>query len=303
MSTSQPLHPSVMIAETGPTTRAAVMYVLALLFLAMLAVILPHGGVSEEFSELTLDVVWLPGLFLVLWIVIVVDGLAGLITAPDKWKAPLLRLLLTVLIPPFRMTICTAIPNHLVWLPRYGWQATGQGLYKQLELRLALPMLLITLLILPVIGAEVFLDAQVARSALLALTIHLVTAIIWFAFAYEFIVLVSVAEKKLDYCKQHWINIVIILLPLVAFLRTLQLFRFLRLAKAGKLVRAYRLRGVFARALRLALVFNLVERLLQRNSNLYIKYLEDKIAQTEEELDLLREKLREAQAKITKLDR
>ena len=57
------------------------------------------------------------------------------------------------------------------------------------------------------------------------------------------IVMVSLAPKKLDYCKRHWINLVIIVLPLVAFLRTLQLFNFLRIAKASKLAKVYRLRG------------------------------------------------------------
>jgi voltage-gated potassium channel len=121
--------------------------------------------------------------------------------------------------------------------------------------------------------------------------LHGVTAMVWFAFTYEFLLMVSVAEHKIDFCKAHWINLVIILLPLVAFLRTLRLFRFLRAAKAGKLMRAYRLRGVTTRAIRLALVFNLMERLMQRSPEKYRLHLEEQIREKEEELAQLKLKL------------
>ena len=275
------------------------MFSVALLFLLMLAVVLPHGGVSEIFSDLALYLPWLPWAFLVFWLLIIGEGLLGLITAPDKFKAPLLRWLLTVLIPPFRMTISAATPNHAIWLPRSEWQANDQVLYNRLERQFALPMLFITLLILPVIGAEIFFNQRLVSSPGLSLLVHLVTALIWFAFALEFIVMVSVAERKVDYCKQNWINIVIILLPLVAFLRTLQLFRFLRLTKAGKLLRAYRLRGVFARAMRLALMLNLIERVMQRRPDAYIRHLEQKVQDKQEELDELQAKLAEAREKFS----
>jgi len=118
------------------------------------------------------------------------------------------------------------------------------------------------------------------------------TALIWFSFALEFILLVSLAEKKLAFCKRHWINIVIILLPLLAFLRSLQLFRFLRMAKAGKLMRAYRLKGLATRMAKLATIFNLIDRLLSRSPEKYQAHLRDKIAEKEEELAELNSKLK-----------
>ena len=121
--------------------------------------------------------------------------------------------------------------------------------------------------------------------------IWFVTALIWLSFALEFILLVSLAEKKIEFCKKHWINLVIILLPLLAFLRSLQLFRFLRMAKAGRLMRIYRLRGLVTRVAKLAMVFNLIERLLSRNPDKYGAHLREKIADREEELADLHEKL------------
>ena len=280
------------------TARAAIMFTLALCWLLALASLLPHGGISEDISQLVLANPWLFWFLVIGWFVIIAEGLWGFLESPDKIKNSLLRLLLVILIPPFRLAIAPAIPNRSIWLPRYGWQRTGQALMDITDARLALPMLLITLLILPVIGGEFAFSEQIEASPALALLQHFVTATIWFAFAFEFILMVSIAERKLDYCKKHWINIVIILLPLIAFLRTLQLFRFLRVAKAGKLLRAYRLRGVMARALRLALVFNLLERIMARRPEKYLAHLQEKIQEKETELGELRDKLAQLQAKM-----
>ena len=144
------------------------------------------------------------------------------------------------------------------------------------------------------VGAEGFTGIHRAESCaptLLETSLYLVTSFIWFAFAAEFVLLVSLAEKKMDFCKRHWINIVIILLPLLAFLRSFQVFRFLRLMQSGKLVRAYRLRGLVTRTVQLAMVFNLGERFQSRKPQKYAAQLEEKIAEREEELDELRSKL------------
>lgn len=125
----------------------------------------------------------------------------------------------------------------------------------------------------------------------LEIVVYLVTALIWFSFAFEFILMVSLADKKLAFCKKNWINIVIILLPLLAFLRSLQIFRFLRMARAGKLMRAYRLRGLVTRMAKLAMIFNLIERFLSRKPEKFTAHLSEKIAEKEDELAALKAKL------------
>jgi len=134
-------------------------------------------------------------------------------------------------------------------------------------------------------------DIEMCPPSWLEIAMWFLTALIWFSFAFEFILLVSLAEKKLAFCKKNWINLVIILLPLLAFLRSLQLFRFLRMAKAGKLMRAYRLRGLLARVVKLAVVFNLIDRMLSRNPDKYNAHLQEKISEKEAELNELKRKL------------
>ncbi len=374
--------------------RAMVMFFVAIAFLAVFAAILPHGGLAEAVSDILIghpvSLVLLAGL----WAAIIVEGILGYLAAPDKPKNAIFRLLLVVLIPPMRMTISPRRPNDKVWLPRLGWLSTGKDAVETMEVRTAMPMLVMTALIVPVIAADFLTGprvhdvlakdletvtrydlsdsgmrlfmmdenerviANVARSdrsvregldgnwdvlgrpegaenttlsfglddvfsfrtgcsltegvfayghgalgfndmekiatcppSVLEVIIWFLTALIWFSFAFEFILLVSLAEKKLAFCKKNWINLVIILLPLLAFLRSLQLFRFLRMAKAGKLMRAYRLRGLLARAMKLAVVFNLIDRMLSRNPDKYNAHLQEKIAEKEAELQELKSKL------------
>ena len=229
--------------------------------------------------------------------IIVAESIEAVRAAPDTGKPALMRLLLVCLLPPFRMMISPAVPNRYIWQPRRGWQPTGKEQLERLESRMALPMLLITFLVLPVIAAETLFKAQLEQSPWLMLCMYLLTAVIWvvFAFAFEFVLLVSVAERKVDFCKTNWLNIAIIILPLVAFLRTLRLFRFLRMANAGRLMRAYRLRGLMTRTMRIALFLSLIERIKQRDPEKYRLHLEEKIQEKEAELETMKAKLRELQ--------
>lgn len=374
--------------------REKAMVTVAFGFLLLVAFILPHGGLAETGSR------WLVArpaswaLLLILWLVIIAEGVVGFLAAPDRRGKARVRLLLVCLLPPLRMTLSPARPGDAVWLPRYGWIPTGKASVREMEERTAMPMLFMTVLIIPVIivdflagqnphdtlaiemetverhdvsasGTRLFMldgNERVVANAVrpdqatlsdidgewsvpgsakgdtrttlslqddgaftlvtgcavtegrfatergllsfaglkrtglcapgpLEVLIWLVTAAIWLSFALEFILLVSLAEKKIEFCKKHWINLVIILLPLLAFLRSLQLFRFLRMAKAGRLMRIYRLRGLVTRVAKLAMVFNLIERVMARNPDKYGTHLREKIAEKEEELADLREKL------------
>ena len=274
--------------------RACLLFLAALVFLLLIGLCLPqsdvYGAVSDQVRALT-GLPWLMG---GLWLAIAVDGLLGL-RHRSQWRSQWRRLLLVLLVPPARLTVDVAVPEHWIWLPGMGWQLRGPALLEKLERALALPLLLVTAMIVPVMAVELLFREVLRHSPLLGVVLHVATAFIWFSFAFEFTLLVSVAEHKLDYCKQNWINIVIILLPLLAVLRTLRLIRLVRLTRAGKLLRAYRLRGLLVRAQRLVLVFNLVERLLARNPQKHLERLRQRERQK-------RRELRQLQARINHLE-
>ncbi|MFO1349600.1 MAG: potassium channel protein - like protein [Gammaproteobacteria bacterium] len=288
--------------EGGNSARAALMFTLAIVFLLALGLLIHHDSLDDETIVQAVEIPALRWWIALLWLAIIVDALLGVFTAPDGWKAAGKRALLVALLPPLRMTVASAWPMTSIWLPWAGWRRVDADLYEQMERDLALPMLAVSLLILPVVVLEWFFKDLLARQLVLAMAVNLGTALIWFAFAVEFILLLTVAERKLRYCAQNWINIVIILLPLVAFLRSLRLFRVLRVAKAGKLLRAYRLRSLWTRAYRLVLLLNLIERALHRKPERYLSHLEGKAREKERELAVLRAKIAELRERLAATD-
>jgi voltage-gated potassium channel len=290
MSTSGPI-------PQGGTLRHGLMLVVAIAFLTVIGLVLPQGDSGEAFREWFMT----SGLFLpiitTLWAVVIVEGIAGLFVTHDALPARLKRLLLTTLLPPLRMITASSKPRGWLWLPGIGWKPVGEETSEQLEQKLALPMVILTLLVLPVLGAELTGGETLDNHPRMALATHLTTCVIWIGFTMEFLWMVAAAPNKLSYCLKNWINLVVILLPLVAFLRTLNLFRFTRMLRAGKLLRAYRLRGLWTRLWRLALLFNLLDRLQQRDPKKYCASLEKKIEELEEKLAELRAKLAEQLSK------
>jgi voltage-gated potassium channel len=116
--------------------------------------------------------------------------------------------------------------------------------------------------------------------------------LIWCAFTYEFIVMVSSTKKKLAYVKKNWIDLAIILLPLISFLRSLRIVRAAKLARFAKIQqltkmgRVYRMRGMLAKTIRAFLVLELVHRILKTSPE---KRLDKLLAQVEDKQDELRE--------------
>jgi hypothetical protein len=293
-----------MSAATSPGTaphgghlRHGLMLVVALAFLTAVGLVLPHGDSGDAFREwlMTQDLFF--RIVIGLWAIVIIEGVVGLFAAGDGWPARLRRLLLTSLIPPLRMVSASSKPRGWLWLPGIGWKPAGEETSEQLEQKLALPMVILTLLVLPVLGAELTGGETLENHPRMALATHLTTCVIWIGFTAEFLWMVAAAPNKPAYCLKHWINLIIIVLPLVAFLRILNAFRFVRMFRAGKLLRAYRLRGLWTRLWRLALLFNILERLQQRDPAKYCAALEKKIADIEEELAELRTKLAEHRSK------
>lgn len=134
------------------------------------------------------------------------------------------------ILPPLRLAARDHETGAPVWLPpSYGWQTVSPELSERLDRAGNTPMIAIALLVLPLIAMEFYYAERIEVNSQWAASIAAATALIWFAFALEFVVMCSLAERKWDYCLKHWLDLAIILLPLVAFLRALRLGRLLRL--------------------------------------------------------------------------
>lgn len=201
------------------------------------------------------------------------------------------------LCPPLRL----AAPNHqmdkMIWLPHLGWKHSGKPLMRKLEHLFGTPMLIIALFILPILLVEFGLKSVVESNFGLQLTLHICTGLIWCAFAIEFIVMINATDKKLAYVKKNWIDLAIILLPLISFLRSLRAIRAFKVAKFAKVQqlarvgRIYRMRGLMAKALRALMLLEFLNRLLRITPEKKLSKLLAEKEELMEELDELEQKI------------
>lgn len=217
-----------------------------------------------------------------------------------KTSVGYLRLLACV-VPPVRLTVRSAVHQGQVWLPWIGWQNPGKALLIKLERAFGLPMLAIAMLILPVLLIEYGLRSLVEEHEWLRLTLHISTGFVWCAFTIEFLILFSVTDKRLAYLKSHWIDLVIILLPLISFLRSFRVLKLTKLSKVQKLAkmgRVFRVRGVLMKALRAMMLLGFANRLLRITPEKQLKKLKQQYAEREEELRELRDEINELEVEL-----
>ena len=257
-----------------------------------------RGEFSMDSNAMVLSVAkWTAlGTMALIWPVVIAEAIYHLTIRPwDRLHRRQHFVSLAAMIcPSLRLCPRVAEQRRRVWLPGLGWRPPGRHLRRRLSRDFSVPMLGIALLILPVLGVEFLMKEQVARYTGLRVALHLSTGTIWLAFAAEFIVMISVAEKKLAYLKKHWIDLAIILLPFFAFLRSLQALRGTRLAQLAKLpmltklVRAYRLRGTAIKAFRALLLLEAVRRWLTVNPTKSLRNAETALLAVRREERLLR---------------
>jgi voltage-gated potassium channel len=220
-----------------------------------------------------------------------------------------------------------------IWLPRAGWTLVDRDLAERLEQKLNVPMILIALCVIPLLALDYYqpehhplvhhlhdsvaqpsapaasqqspavaseMPAALAWAQLPAVRFatRIGEALIWTAFALEFTVMISVVDRKFRYCRQHWVDILVIVLPLVAFMRSLRLARLARLHQVGRFTRLYRLRGSVVRAQRGMVVASVVERKLLRNPRTHLAKLQDALVEKEREAERLRAQIRDLELEI-----
>jgi hypothetical protein len=239
------------------------------------------------------------GTMLVIWPIVVLESVFHWLTRP--WNATTRKFhwfgLLFCLLPSLRLCARSPEMNERMWLPGIGWRRANKRLRQRLERQFSVPMIVIAMLIMPVLIIEFFLQAQVAQYTWLRLMLHIGTGVIWFAFAAELILMVSVADKKLDYCKKHWVDIAIIVLPLFSFLRSLRLLRMtgiaqtLRLPILTKFARVYRLRGTALKVLRALILLELIQRVSGGDTDRKIAKLQHQLQDVESEAKRIRRKI------------
>jgi len=190
----------------------------------------------------------------------------------------------------------------LIWLPTLGWVTADDRLEQRLERQLSIPMIVIALLVLPVMAIDFFWAQRLDEQRSLALANELAGAFIWLAFAVEFLVMISVTREPWTFVRRRWLDLAIILLPLIAFLRVLRvtrlgrLLRLNQLTKVSRTARVFRFRTVAMRVWRALLMLQVLDRLMHQDDERKLAQLEQQLRDKERETAALRsevERLRE----------
>lgn len=202
---------------------------------------------------------------------------------------------------PLRMGARRLSDDDWLWIPFWRWSKCNDVLLEELKRKFSMPMIGIALLIIPILFIDLnkTVGEQVAaRVPNISLYLEAVQAFIWVAFTFEFILMFSVTKTKLDYCKANWIDLFIILLPLVSFLRT---FRAIQgIARVNQLARAYRFRGVITKVREALILADLVQRIMYPNPETQLKALQKKIHKNRREKIHLEKQVEMAVRRIKK---
>ncbi|QDT92026.1 hypothetical protein [Gimesia algae] len=250
---------------------AAPMFCCSILFLAFFAGTLHLFNL--ESPGIALDICnWC--LFL-LYPCFVVEAITHIALGSPRWKFNLLY----CLAPPLRICARDQMTGRAIWFPILAWREVNKAFLERVRKSFSVPMLVIALLVLPLFALEHYWQKQIEASPLMADITALATGFIWFAFTLEFIVMISIEHKRVDYCRKHWIDLAVICLPMIAFLRAF------RMAGLLKSARVFRLKSLVMKLYRALLMLEVINRLLQRNPEKRITRLEAQLLEKEREIN------------------
>ncbi len=280
-------------------------FILAVFFLIVFALIIHWDLFFHKTEDVQAPI---PDSFIyllyVLWIPFIIDGFIYLYHQRQNVK--IFRLLGIFLFPPSRIMHPAWLGNRYIWLPRQGWQVKTKHLAADMDRRLDPPMMIIAFLILPILLFEFIFKQRIEESLILQNLLYFSTMFIWFAFTLEFIVKFSLASRKIPFCKTNIINIAIILLPLLSFLRGLRVLRvitpFLNHGKLLNLTKTMRLRGVSMKIVKGFLAIGFIQTTLKkyrRPASLKALYRQQQYCI--DDIETLEEQLAEQQIKLTKI--
>lgn len=160
---------------------------------------------------------------------------------------------------PWRVPRGTDLPppppgTRHVAIPRLGVVIADDDLRRRVDHFFYWPMIVLAVAVLPLFLIE--LSHPEDRTELF---VDIAFALIWLAFFIEFVVKVTIAESRVEYLRRNWLDVVIILLPIL---------RALRLTSLVRMGRVLKLRGVAFKLLRTVIVlfvtFEVADRLLRR---------------------------------------
>jgi len=272
------------------------MFLATLAIFALMASILPalHEPFDIHFGSHVQLAFWL------IYPFFIIDCVLHLVIDSRSWQ----QRLLACFIPPLRLVGRDCQSGKSVWLPGLGWIERDDQLERRMERAFSGPMILVALLMIPLIGIE-FLWPPLSKDSMMGTILTGGTRFVWLAFALEFTLMISVTKAQFRYCKEHWIDLVIILVPLAAGFRLLRLSRLGKLARLGQVAKAgriYRLRGLALRSYRAIILLEVFQRIFPVRPERRLERLRQQLEEVELEAGTIRQQITKVEQQISDFD-
>lgn len=277
---------------------------LSLVWLMLFSTILPHSGVDPH-SEFGITKVGVLIACLLLWTVFIADYILLVLAskdAPDRTRRLIMGGFIAI-VPPLRMMLPTFSRPTERWIPFNGWLPRNKKRLKLMQRVFSVPMICIVLMVLPIMLIERFRQVWVEDSPTVAVLLDLGAQFVWLAFAYEFIVMVSLTPQRKKYIMKHLLDVAVILLPLILLINSL--FKLLPLVRLLMIINILQMQRIKRLGLKLGhflMVFLFSKQFNDKWERRKVARLEAKIEVLEEELEDLREERREVQEVLNRFD-
>ena len=278
-------------------STAPFMFYLSFFSLGLSGLLIMYGSEEATFrpeNRMAAQLFWLA---LGIWPIFLFEYLYKLWLARKSGISPYLKLLhaMTLLFPPSRLAIGSLEKPELIWLPVLKWSKVNPSLEKFMRKKFLVPVLVLGLLMIPALLIEVkFIEQtkQLFPQADLPFWLQSFHAMVWAGFALEFMVLISITEDKKNYCVKNWMDILILILPVISFFRS---FRFLRVFKVNQLARSFRMKGTQAKIREGLVLLDFIKRLgYMYNPEGQVKKIKKKMIRNEQERIELEKEMLEA---------
>lgn len=281
---------------------------LSMVWLLMFSIVLPHNG-ENTFQHIKTPMVKVAGVIaLAIWGWFVVEFIVLVLASRGKRNfVRRFRRGLTVLIfPAFRVAQRSFYRPKEIWIPFIGWKKKNKKLFRQLTHAFSLPMICVVLLVLPAMAIELFKPTWIEDLPWVRNSLGIGQQFIWLAFAYEFVVMIAASPKRLAYCMKHWIDLIIVLLPILLFvlpfLNLLPLVRLARLGRLASLTQMLRMKRLGIKVFQLLALFASTKQIGKNYHKRRIEKLYNLIDDREDELVDLRGELAKLQQELAETE-
>lgn len=296
------------MAQNIETFIASLMFFLAIIFLAVVAILIQYLQTDFSIQILPFFDEMFSFLFL-LWLIFAVERLIYISFCVQNRLKILYFSPFILIFPPLRLITQRCSTSPAIWLYSE-WYEPQPKLLEEIETWFIYLTLPISLLMLPFWIIEIFHADLLYENFFLHHIVNLGNALIWALFVAEFMLEFTITNKRGEYLIKHWLELFIIILPMLILTRFMRLgylstllglgnlseLQVFRLAKLRQMLSLYRARAVFNRVLRILTLIDLFRRWQQRsNPQKYLIYLQENLAYHQEQVSEIQQKILETQ--------